>query len=215
MRPVPVPWSPATLNPSPPDDRRKVTSACGPARNWRRYPISPRTGEAPAAGLPHAAGGRSPASRSRSAKWVQLLTHRAHASSAGPAAPDGGRAMPRSTPPVSFLPGQAGSATACRLPGGTVAGFPWSGGIGHATVPARPLPDCDISMDTLLRPAERAYMLTARAGICPGYDPVLAGAGLTGGQTGALGSRPGHFTGCSCRYAARSTLLPLMALRRW
>ena len=36
--------SPATLNPSPPDDRTKVTSGCGPARDWR-YPTSPRTGE--------------------------------------------------------------------------------------------------------------------------------------------------------------------------
>jgi hypothetical protein len=42
---------------------------------------------APAVGLPHAAGGRSPASSSRSTKWVQFLTHRAHAFSAGPAAP--------------------------------------------------------------------------------------------------------------------------------
>jgi hypothetical protein len=59
--PVPVPWSPATLNPSPPDDRRKVTSACGPARDWRRYPISPSPGpaRAPAAGVPHAAAGGS------------------------------------------------------------------------------------------------------------------------------------------------------------
>jgi hypothetical protein len=28
MRPVPVPWSSVILNPSPPDDRRKVASAC-------------------------------------------------------------------------------------------------------------------------------------------------------------------------------------------
>ncbi len=78
--------------------------------------------------------------------------------------------MPRSTLPSVFFPARR-AVPPCRLPGGTVAGFPWSGGIGHATVPARPLPDCDISMDTLLHPAERAYMLTARAGIAQAMIP--------------------------------------------
>lgn len=43
---------------------------------------------------------------------VQLLTHRAHASSVGPAAPDGRRAQCHdlAAPPVSFLPSQAGSS---------------------------------------------------------------------------------------------------------
>jgi hypothetical protein len=35
----------ATWKPLPSNDLRKVTSACGPTRDWSRWPISPRTGD--------------------------------------------------------------------------------------------------------------------------------------------------------------------------
>src|ERR1039457_5610836 len=56
MRPMSVPWSSATLNPSPPDDRRKVTSAAVPPATGGGTRSRPGPARAPAAGLPHAAG---------------------------------------------------------------------------------------------------------------------------------------------------------------
>jgi hypothetical protein len=147
IRPVPVPSSPAaTLNPSPPDDRRKVTSSRGPARGWRRPGLF--LGRDP---RPQARGSvrELAAVRPLAAvhQVVHLLTHRAHASSERQAAPDGGRAQcqGQAAPPVSFLPAQAGSShppVAYRQHGLPVS--PWSGGTGSTTAPASPLLNCDI-----------------------------------------------------------------------
>jgi hypothetical protein len=61
------------LNPSPPNDRKKVTSARGPARDWRRRPIPPEAGEGTSSGPFAYSATRLPVSAGQAAQDPQRL----------------------------------------------------------------------------------------------------------------------------------------------